>query len=101
MVSRAISLNTPPSSAGCGYGTIGARLYDMKMSYRLILIALLSAAAAMPVLGNNQSPDSLPNQQAAATADQALALALKYTGFSKLAGFSATAQPQPELVWCP
>ena len=73
----------------------------MKMSYRLILIALLSAAAAMPVLGNNQSPDSLPNQQAAATADQALALALKYTGFSKLAGFSATAQPQPELVWCP
>jgi hypothetical protein len=56
--------------------------YDMKTSYSHLIIAILFIMSICTILGNSQSPDSLPNQQAVVTADQAFALALKYTGFS-------------------
>jgi hypothetical protein len=63
-----------------------------------VLIALICFISVALVAGDKPPSGTMPKRNMMCAADQAFALALKYTGFSKLAGFSTAGQPQPELV---
>jgi hypothetical protein len=70
----------------------------MKTIIALMLMAMICGASFVLAIADGDPPKMPSGQQAPAIADQAFALALKYTGFSSQCDFDAQNPPEPEII---